>query len=72
MLSKIMRRGLPLMQRSAMMVPSINFQKRGFEQHLNLDSTKGLEVAEFKEKDQVALWKDHMSKDTSLATRDNE
>ena len=39
---------------------------------MNLDSTKNLEVVEFKEKDQVALWKEHSGKDNALATRDNE
>ena len=72
-----MRRGLLTAQKGAMMRTQgagslINFQRRNFNEHLNLDSTTGLEPVEYKATDQVALWKDHLKADNALATRDNE
>ena len=41
-------------------------QSRGFEKHLNLDSTQNLMPVEYEAKDQVALWKESKSSENAL------
>ena len=47
-------------------------QCRGFEKHLNLDSTQNLLPAEYEAKDQVALWKESSGAGNALELSNGE